>query len=445
MLFFDDAGARESVEGHLARAKVPAVRVYVEWLARTGPKDLTERVAIALRPLSPADVNELSSAMSTAILRQPAAREGLLRTWLRVASGSSWRSALDTFGADAEAEPVVLAEALKSDDPSIRQETVWAIVHRLARGQPVATATLDAALPPPGGSPQPQATPIAWEDFGRELVARRYRKEQTADRSEFLTAQAPEHRRDAFTLPLLTEITTAELSALRKALGENGLATALPEGALSPSSPKTQQGQAPARTVPLPWPTLLADLLEKSGCKATTTPRFGAFEISYRPDGRPAGGSVDTSDVSRECGPALAALARMTLADPKHAITEGETQWVLVPLSRDFLTCVAEPTPRGPGRELTVGGKIVAPRKVHDVRPIYPKMAQQDRIQGIVVLAATIAPSGCVTSLSILRSAHRALNFAAVQAVSGWRFSPSLLDGQPVPVNMTVSVNFTLQ
>jgi protein TonB len=118
---------------------------------------------------------------------------------------------------------------------------------------------------------------------------------------------------------------------------------------------------------------------------------------------------------------------------------------VLVPVSRDFLTCVAELTPRGPGREVTVGSQIVAPKKVHDVRPIYPKMAQRDRIQGIVILEGAIAPTGCVTSLSILRSAHRALNFSAVQAVLGWRFTPTLVDGQPVPVIMTVTVNFTLR
>ena len=62
--------------------------------------------------------------------------------------------------------------------------------------------------------------PATWEAFGRELIARRHRKEPTPDTSEFLKTQAPQHRTDARTLSLLKEITTAELRALREALGE---------------------------------------------------------------------------------------------------------------------------------------------------------------------------------------------------------------------------------
>jgi protein TonB len=47
--------------------------------------------------------------------------------------------------------------------------------------------------------------------------------------------------------------------------------------------------------------------------------------------------------------------------------------------------------------------------------------------------------------MEVLSSAHPALNLAAIQAVSGWRFSPTLVNGQPVPVIMTVTVNFTLK
>ena len=58
LLFFDDPGARESAEGHLARAKFPAVLVYVEWLARTGPDYLAERMGFALRPSPQPDLDD---------------------------------------------------------------------------------------------------------------------------------------------------------------------------------------------------------------------------------------------------------------------------------------------------------------------------------------------------------------------------------------------------
>jgi protein TonB len=70
---------------------------------------------------------------------------------------------------------------------------------------------------------------------------------------------------------------------------------------------------------------------------------------------------------------------------------------------------------------------------------------QRARVSGIVILEATISPTGCVRAARVLRSVELPLDVAALRAVSGWRFTPTLLDGIPVPVVMTVTVNFTLQ
>ena len=437
LLFFDEPGARESAVGHLARAKGPTVRVYLEWLGRTGPADLAERVEMALRPLAPADMSRLAPAITTLVLRYPAVRERVLRTWLRVAPGGPWRKVLDALGADGAKgdDAAVLGEALRSDASLIRQETVWAIVERLARRIPVAAATLEAAMPLEPSSASPAGTPISWERFGRELIARRHRKETALERSEFLKTEAPVHRSDARMLPLLREVTAAELSALRGALGD------LPKP-VSPRSLKTPPGQRAVRTVPIPWPNFLDDLLERSGCKVTATPVFGAINLKYRPDGRPAAGSLDGAGLPPACGPVLAALARMTLADPKHVIAEGASQWVLLPVSRDFVTCVAGVAAGG---SEVAGWTIEEPQKIHDVRPVYPTKAQEARIRGTVTLEGTISETGCISSLEVLGSAHPALDAAAIYAVSGWRFTPTLVDGQPTPVIMTVTVNFILQ
>jgi periplasmic protein TonB len=61
-----------------------------------------------------------------------------------------------------------------------------------------------------------------------------------------------------------------------------------------------------------------------------------------------------------------------------------------------------------------------------------------------VVFDAVIAPSGCIRSANILRSIP-ALDIAALRAVLDWQYEPMLLNGRPVPVVMTVTVNFTLQ
>jgi protein TonB len=91
-----------------------------------------------------------------------------------------------------------------------------------------------------------------------------------------------------------------------------------------------------------------------------------------------------------------------------------------------------------------VGGNIKAPTKTRDVRPTYPPIAQSARVQGVVIIEATIGANGRVTEAKVLRSIPL-LDQAALDAVKQWQFSPTLLNGVPVPVIMTVTVNFTLQ
>ena len=91
-----------------------------------------------------------------------------------------------------------------------------------------------------------------------------------------------------------------------------------------------------------------------------------------------------------------------------------------------------------------VGGPVAPPRKTKDVRPAYPASAQSARLQGVVILETIIGPDGRVQDARVLRSIPL-LDAAAVDAVKQWEFTPTLLNGVPVPVIMTVTVNFTLQ
>jgi protein TonB len=91
-----------------------------------------------------------------------------------------------------------------------------------------------------------------------------------------------------------------------------------------------------------------------------------------------------------------------------------------------------------------VGGNIQTPTKVKDVRPMYPADAQAAKIQGVVIIEATINADGRVSDAKILRSIPM-LDDAALAAVREWEFTPTYLNGAAVPVIMTVTVNFTLQ
>jgi protein TonB len=107
---------------------------------------------------------------------------------------------------------------------------------------------------------------------------------------------------------------------------------------------------------------------------------------------------------------------------------------------------IAPPPPRRPAdaAPMRIGGDIRPPQKVHHVAPEYPSIARSAGVSGIVILEAVIAEDGAVREVSILRSAPL-LDDAAVQAVRQWRFTPTLLNGQPVAVVMTVTVAFNLQ
>lgn len=98
------------------------------------------------------------------------------------------------------------------------------------------------------------------------------------------------------------------------------------------------------------------------------------------------------------------------------------------------------PQPRAP---VPIGGDIRPPVKIRHVAPVYPRVALEAKIPGLVILQAVIGEDGAVDDVKVLRG-EPLFNQAAIDAVRQWRFTPTLLNGQPVPVVMTVTVSFAL-
>jgi TonB family protein len=92
---------------------------------------------------------------------------------------------------------------------------------------------------------------------------------------------------------------------------------------------------------------------------------------------------------------------------------------------------------------LRVGGGIKPPVKIVDVRPVYPPIAKAANVTGVVILETRIGVDGGVEDARVLRSIPL-LDEAALDAVKGWKFQPTLLNGQPVPIVMVTTINFTL-
>jgi protein TonB len=102
------------------------------------------------------------------------------------------------------------------------------------------------------------------------------------------------------------------------------------------------------------------------------------------------------------------------------------------------------PVPTPPSKPVRPGGDIREPVKVRHVPPVYPQIAINARISGRVVIDAVIGTDGVVREARIL-SGVPLLNQAALDAVKQWRYTPTTLNNVPVPVIMTVTVQFNLQ
>jgi protein TonB len=92
---------------------------------------------------------------------------------------------------------------------------------------------------------------------------------------------------------------------------------------------------------------------------------------------------------------------------------------------------------------LRVGGNVQAARIINRVQPIYPPLARQTRISGTVRLHAIIGKDGTIQSLEVMNG-HPLLQQAALDAVRQWRYQPTLLNGEPVDVDTTIDVIFSL-
>jgi protein TonB len=101
------------------------------------------------------------------------------------------------------------------------------------------------------------------------------------------------------------------------------------------------------------------------------------------------------------------------------------------------------PPPKVTPQRIRQGGNVQLAKLINMVRPLYPPLAKQARISGTVRLHAIIAKDGSVVQLEVL-SGHPLLVQSALDAVRQWRYQPTLLNGEPVEVDTTVDVVFTV-
>lgn len=107
-----------------------------------------------------------------------------------------------------------------------------------------------------------------------------------------------------------------------------------------------------------------------------------------------------------------------------------------------LLASVSLAQPAEPHR---VGGNVKRPEKISGPAPEYTAEAREARVSGVIVLEAIIDELGNVTDVKVLKGLPAGLDQAAISAVESWKFKPATLDGRPVPVYYTLTVNFALE
>jgi TonB family protein len=134
------------------------------------------------------------------------------------------------------------------------------------------------------------------------------------------------------------------------------------------------------------------------------------------------------------------AVATKAAADKAATDAVGGRERAAATAARDKAAAAARAKlTRAPVR---VGGQIKPPVKIKDVTPVYPAIAQSARVQGEVVIEATVGEDGQVVDARVVKSIPL-LDQAALDAVRQWQYQPSLLNGVPTPVVISVTVNFT--
>ncbi len=122
--------------------------------------------------------------------------------------------------------------------------------------------------------------------------------------------------------------------------------------------------------------------------------------------------------------------------DAGAASSSGELQGISVSSE-----VVPPPPPAEAEAPVKVGGEVKPPKLISTVLPVYPAMAKSTGIQGAVVVEASVDKSGNVVGTKLI-SGPPMLRQAAVDALRRWKYQPAMLNGEPVAVQITVTMQF---
>ena len=288
-------------------------------------------------------------------------------------------------------------------------------------------------------------------------------EQRAADYGEFLLVLARGLRRSGDVW--LTSVATGQISQLevrmkalldpqldhrpvspRRALFATALAVALilPVAAIHATAKKatgdiTGTVQDPSGAV-IPGAKVTALNLETQDRISTYTGDDGSFEFPAIPTGRY---QLETTKpgFAYEKGMEFKLEPSIELHEDIVLELGAVSEQIVV---RGHASAETPPVPPHAPKRIRVGGLVQAAKLVNHVVPVYPASAEKQGVEGTVILRAVIGTSGQMLSLSPYNDADPGLTSAAMEAVSQWRYEPTLLNGVPVEVVTTITVVFRL-
>lgn len=186
---------------------------------------------------------------------------------------------------------------------------------------------------------------------------------------------------------------------------------------------------------------MVAATLLASGCQGI--PGVSTVALAYWPDGRPRQITIGPASLSSTCFKALGALSRLSFAQRDYPVTKA-TQTIVVPLHPTFTQCDSQPSDREPGGEFLDPKTATLPTLTREIKPDYSRRAMDQRIEGVMIITARISGRGCVEYAEVVRSL-RELDAQGLLAVTQWGFEPAKVDGEGVPIYVSVELTFKLK
>ncbi|HEY3175836.1 MAG TPA: energy transducer TonB [Candidatus Polarisedimenticolia bacterium] len=188
-----------------------------------------------------------------------------------------------------------------------------------------------------------------------------------------------------------------------------------------------------------------SDVLEAAGCVPEDIPGVVRARVRFDDPGRPVEVTLEDSTVALACKLAASLIFKASIDTEGDFSDQAREATFLLILDSDLVSLMDEPEiADSPAHLDDDGGTITPPVRIRFVAPVYPERLRLIRRSGTVTIALVVDRKGAPRQLRIIESNQEAFSTAAIHAVSQWRYRPALRNEAPVPVFLTVKVDFRM-